>query len=347
MPVYQIKKMFPDVVILPGDYDLYEMFARRMYAIVRRYTPVVEEYSVDECFADITGESDPEDIVARIKKTLEQELGVSFSVGLATTKVLAKVASKHDKPSGLVCIALGSERSYLEHLSVSSVWGIGRATAQFLYKNKIETALQFVDQPEWWVSENMARPHYTLWSELRGIPLYAVDAESADLQKSIASTRTFRPPSMEKAFIFSQLSKNIEEVCARARAQGLAAKRALCFLKSQEFQYRRFEVELVNHTNVPSQILAGVQSAFMSAFRPGILYRATGITLSNVRADSIQQGDLFENTERRVSETDVYTVIDRLEHKFGKHTLFLASSHASLSRTHQPRRLGIPYLGTV
>ena len=102
MPVYQIKKMFPSVVILPGDYDLYEMIAHRMYAIVRRFTPVVEEYSVDECFADITRELAPEDIAACIKMTLEQELGVSFSVGLATTKVLAKVASKHNKPSGLV-----------------------------------------------------------------------------------------------------------------------------------------------------------------------------------------------------------------------------------------------------
>ncbi|MEK7531117.1 MAG: DNA polymerase IV [Patescibacteria group bacterium] len=352
MPVYQIKKMFPDVVILPGDYDLYEMFARRMYAIVRRYTPVVEEYSVDECFADITDmqtvlKKTYEEIAASIKESLESELGISFSVGLAVTKVLAKVASKYQKPSGLVCIRENTEREYLERVSVGSIWGIGRATAQFLYKNKIETALQFIDQPEWWVVEHMARPHQKLWTELRGTSLYVVDPESSDLQKSIASTRTFRPPTTDKSFIFSQLSKNIETACARARSHGLIAKRALCFLKSQEFQYRRFEIELVNHTNIPSQILAGVGSAFEKNFRPQVLYRATGVTLSNVREDTIQQGDLFENTERRISETNVYEVIDTLEHKFGKHTIFLASSGQSFGRNRRRRMIGIPYLGTV
>jgi nucleotidyltransferase/DNA polymerase involved in DNA repair len=346
MPVYQIKKLCPSVVILPGAYEFYEQIARRMYAIARRYTDVVEEYSIDECFAEVF--EDPEMVASQIKHTLESELGVSFSVGLATTKVLAKVASKHNKPSGLVCIPAGTERQYLENLTVGKVWGIGPATASMLNRAGIVTAQQFVDQPEWWVSENLAKPHRAIWSELRGVSIYDINVDAQTANKSIASTRTFKPSTADRASIFSQLSKNIEEACRRARAQGLRARHIYCFLKSQEFQYLRFEVMLHAPTNIPSEVLNAVRPLFEKEFRHGVEYRATGVTLSGVCATSVTQGDLFGADLKAESGGRVYDVLDAIADKYGKHTLHLASSMTAL-RGHiaLDERLPLPYLGEV
>src|SRR5688572_1335216 len=100
-----VRKLCPDAIIVPSDYESYSLFSKRMFEIVRRYTNLVEEYSVDEAFADITGLRRPlrgsyEDIARRVKEEIEKDLGITVSVGLSVSKVIAKAASKHRKPSG-------------------------------------------------------------------------------------------------------------------------------------------------------------------------------------------------------------------------------------------------------
>ena len=99
MRLADIRKVCPEAVILPSDYETYSLLSTRFFAIVRRYTPEVEEYSIDECFADVTGLRRPlrmsyVQIAERIKQDLDTELGFTFSVGLAPNKVVAKIASK-------------------------------------------------------------------------------------------------------------------------------------------------------------------------------------------------------------------------------------------------------------
>src|SRR5256885_14875760 len=109
MRLFDIKRRCPDAIILPSDYETYSLLSQRLFAIVRRYTPEVEEYSIDEVFADLTGLRRPlrmsyEQMAAKIKRELDTELGFTFSVGLAPNKVLAKIASKGQRPSGLTAI---------------------------------------------------------------------------------------------------------------------------------------------------------------------------------------------------------------------------------------------------
>src|SRR5882672_4091030 len=129
MRVSEIKKLCPDAIIVPSDYKTYSLLSMRLFAIVRRYTPDVEEYSIDECFADLTGLRRPlrmsyEAMAAKIKHDLDTELGFTFSVGLAPNKVLGKIGSKWQKPSGLTAIPGSRIHQYLEHLPVEKVWGI-------------------------------------------------------------------------------------------------------------------------------------------------------------------------------------------------------------------------------
>ena len=110
MSIPEIKRICPNMVHLPSDYETYSLYSARMFSIVRDYTNLVEEYSIDECFAELTGLRRPRRmsypaITAAIKHDLEVKLGMTFSIGLAPTKVVAKLASKWQKPSGLTVIS--------------------------------------------------------------------------------------------------------------------------------------------------------------------------------------------------------------------------------------------------
>src|ERR687887_824534 len=147
MRLFEVKRLCPEAVILPSDYETYSLLSTRFFAIVRRYTPDVEEYSIDECFADLTGLRRPLrmsylKIAERIKKELDAELGFTFSMGLAPNKVVAKIASKWQKPSGLTAIPAKELHRYLDKLPVQNVWGIGPQTTALLTKHGVTTALQ-------------------------------------------------------------------------------------------------------------------------------------------------------------------------------------------------------------
>jgi DNA polymerase-4/DNA polymerase V len=116
-----VKKICPDAVILPSDYETYSLFSLRMFAIIRRFTPDVEEYSIDEAFADLTGLRrnfhGPYSMIARkMQETVEKELGITVSIGVSLSKVLAKVGSKHKKPRGITMMPGREIHHYLGKL---------------------------------------------------------------------------------------------------------------------------------------------------------------------------------------------------------------------------------------
>src|SRR3989441_11428617 len=222
MRLSEIRKLCPEAVILPSDYETYSLLSKRFFAIVRRYTPDVEEYSIDECFCDLTGLRRPLrmsyiQIAHRIKEDLDTELGCTFSVGLAPNKVIAKIASKWQKPSGLTVIPGPSISQFLTDLPVGTVWGIGPQTAALLGKHGMHTALQFARKSELWVKKLLTKPFYDIWQELNGrsiLPLLTAEKTS---YQSIQKWKTFTPPSPDRDFVFAQLSKNIENACIKAR----------------------------------------------------------------------------------------------------------------------------------
>ena len=239
MRLDEVRKLAPDAIILPSDYETYSLFSERMYEIVRRYTPTVEEYSIDECFADLTGmrrvnKMNYRDMAHAIKQELMVELGISFSVGLAATKVLAKVGSKWKKPDGFTVMPLNDVPKFLAKTPVGNVWGIGPNTGAFLEKFGIRTALDFAQKEESWVRVKTSKPILELWHELNGRSVLELMTEKKTGYQSIAKTKTFTPPSRNEDFIFSQLSKNIENACIKARRSRVPGRKyALATMTSE------------------------------------------------------------------------------------------------------------------
>lgn len=372
MILSEVKKICPDAVILPSDYETYSLFSERMYAIVRRYTPAVEEYSIDECFADLTGlrrslrMSYPQ-MAEKIQQELEVELGMSFSIGVAATKTLAKVGSKWKKPAGLTIISMRDSSQYLKQLPVQTIWGIGHQTAALLNKYSVRTAYDFARKDEAWITRHVYKPYYETWQELNGKVAYELDVTGRETYQSISKTKTFTPPSKDPAFIYAQLSKNVENACIKARRWDLSAPTIFFFLKTQDFRYHGYEVALPFPTSNPIDILREIKKYFPKVFKKQSLYRATGITLINLRERGSTQLDLFGSVKESEGVKRVFESTDKLAARYGKHVVFLGSSLKAMQFSNhlgdrgdeaertkmlfrgesKRRRLAIPMLGEV
>ncbi len=339
LPMHIVRQICPEVIVVSGDYRSYGIFSARMVAIVRRYADVVEEYSIDECFADLGGLRKSEEetlaLLDSLRNALRKELGLTFSLGVAPTKVLAKIASKHRKPFGLTILPEDKIGEFIKDLPIGKVWGIGRATAESLRPKGFQTVGQFAALSESYVDATFSKPLRWIWRELRGESLSRVRNGSREEHKSIAKTRTFCSPTSDPALLYSELSKNVERACYKARKYGLAAGEISFFLKTTEFRYHTAEVKLPQRTAAPEEILRAVQKNFPQIFLKGLRYRSSGITLRSLRSFTSLQGDLFgEGRELRALER-VHRTADGLSKKFGRSAIFLASSFAARMRAPQ------------
>jgi len=332
VPLHEARKICPGLIVLPSDYETYSLFSRRMFAIMRRFTPDVEEYSIDEAFSDITGmrralHSSYEGIALQMKETIERELGITVSVGLSITKVLAKVASKYKKPAGMTVIKGRDIAQYLNDLPVGKIWGIGPATTNYLAKMGIRTALTFAQLPEKTVRAKFTKPGVEIWQELRGESVYPVLSEEKSSYASISKTKTFVPPTSDAGYLFAQLMRNMESACIKARRYALAPKKIEVFLKKQNFDLAGSAAALSRPCACPLEFSDVVRDLFDACYHPCELYRATGVMLLDLVADGNLQYTLFDNPVQAEKIKDLYGVADELGQKFGKHTVHLGSSH--------------------
>jgi nucleotidyltransferase/DNA polymerase involved in DNA repair len=168
-----------------------------------------------------------EAIASRIKEDLERELGLTFALGLAPTKVVAKMASKWQKPAGLTIIPGTALHEYLIQIALEDVWGIGPQTTAYLTQFGFKTALDLARQNELWVRQKLTKPHVEIWHELRGTSVIPLQTEAKHDYQSLSKMKTFTPPAADRAFLLAQLSKNVENACIKARRYH--SKRAACF----------------------------------------------------------------------------------------------------------------------
>lgn len=335
MPIFRVKKEFPSVIIMPGDYKAYVNYSNMMFEIVRRYADDVEEYSIDECFADLTGldktlKLSYKQIAERIKKEINEELALSVSIGLAPTKVLAKVASKWVKPNGLTIIESEIAPDFLQTFPIEKIWGIGPKTSELLKSRDIKTAGDFAQKNFAWIKENLSKPYEEIWEELNGIRVLEIDPNLKTTYSSIQKTRSFHPATNDKNFLLSELSKNIEGACAKARHYKLVPQKISFFLKTKDYVFSVFSLNLPAPSSSPEIIISLVYEKFNEVYKKDILYRTTGVTLQNLIENQPIQKDLFGGSDQTEKFDLIHEQIDLLESKFGKNMVYLASTQKAL-----------------
>lgn len=346
MRLGEVKKVCPEAVILTSDYEKYNLFSFRLMAILRRFSPAVEPYSIDEAFVDLTGLRRPfhasyEELGLKIKRAVRDELGLSVSVGISLTKTLAKVASRHQKPDGFTVIPGRQIHRYLARLPVGEVWGIGPNTAAWCAKLGIYTALDFARKDSEFIKRHFSKPFYEIWQELNGIPVYPVNPQGKTTYLSISKARSF-PPTTDRLTILGHLSTNLEDACFKARRYQLTAGRIVLFLRSQEFEEVAVELKLSTPTAYPLLLTPFFEKGFNQLFQPGVLYRQTGVILTHLIPTNRIQPSLFDDPVRLEKITRLYQAVDRLKFQEG---LTVITDGLALNTPPAPAdRLPIPVL---
>ena len=154
MPMRTALRLCPDAVRAPVNFSRYREVSRRVMAIFREYTPLVEPLSLDEAYLDVTASvvlgRDAVDIARQLRNRVKEELGLTISVGVATSKSVAKIASDIGKPDGFKVVPPGSERAFLEPLPVGRLWGVGPKSVERLNAEGIHTIGDLASQTDEW-----------------------------------------------------------------------------------------------------------------------------------------------------------------------------------------------------
>ena len=331
MRLWEAQKICPQLICLPSDYETYSLISKRMFEIIRRFTPTIEEYSIDEAFAELSGlrrlhRMGYADIAWKIKETVQKELGFTVSVGLSASKTLAKIASKEKKPDGFFVLRASELHLFLPKVALERVCGFGPNTVALLTKQGIRNVWDYVSRPEAWAQHLLGKIGVELWHELRGEAVYPVVTQEKEDYASISKTKTFTPPSSEKDFVKAQLVRNLESAFIKMRRYKLRARNVCIFLRDQEFRSSGIEGAFDRSTASTLDAVNLVSDLFERIFSPGTAYRLTGIVLSKMEVDRITQYDLFDDVPKIESLKRVDKVLDGVNALYGKHALHLGTS---------------------
>lgn len=323
MPCWEIKKQFPTVIIAHSDYKLYHLFSNKMFEIMKRYSPIVEIYSVDEGFADLKGLDKPLkmtyfEIGEAIKSEIENSLGITVSIGISTTKSLAKIAANLNKPSGLCIFPENSTEELLKKTDISKVWGIGYRSAPKLRRFNINTAFDYAKSPESFIRKFFPKPFYEIWLELNGKSIFKVDPSPKREYKSITKSHTVTPATNEKNVLWARVLEHVEKAFLKARKYNYKVGRVFIYLKTQKFNYQGIEIKLSEKTPFPLLIRRELKSGFEKIYKSNNLYRATGATVYDFSETDAGQIEMFpKKPELNKKAEKVYPLFDERKVDFG------------------------------
>lgn len=327
MPLHEARKIVKDLICLPSDYETYSLYSKRMFSIMREFTPEVEEYSIDEAFADLSGiekhyNTNYEDIARQMKAAIQSQLGLTVTVGLSTSKTLAKIASKHQKPNGFTHIPLDNLANFLPYVPLERVCGFGPSSVKKLESKGVYNVWEYSQKPEAWAQKLLGKIGVELLYELQGKAVYGIVKEEKTDYDSIGKVKTFTPASTNRDFVRAQLIRNMESAFIKLRRYSLRVKHVAVFLRRQDFSSTGAEAGLERPTASLKDVFPTVMQLFDRIFERDVPYRLTGIVLAGLEKDRAAQHTFFEDTTQSEKRRAVDAVIDQASARYGKHQLY-------------------------
>lgn len=346
--LHEARRMCSDLIVLPSDYETYCLYSKRMFNIMRRFTPLVEEHSIDEGFADLTGmrrvfRTSYLEIARQMKAEIHRELDITVSIGLSLSKGLTKLASKHLKPNGLTAVAGHKIHRFLPRVPIEEVWGFGPNITAFLRKQGISTAYDFAMMSEAWAGGKLGKTGREIWNELRGVSVIPVTTEEKTGYATISKCKTFTAPSDNRDFVCAKLIRNVESAFIKVRRHRLRARMLYVALRKKDFDQRGVEAALNRATSSPQEVMPLVKTMFDRLYEPGVEYRATMVVLGKLEEDRVEQFELFEDRLRIEKMRMASEAIDEISGRYGKHALAMGTGlylplHRVTDRDEQPLR---------
>jgi DNA polymerase-4 len=317
MPLRTAGRLCPHAVYLEGHHAKYSEWSDRVATILAKFSPIVEMVSIDEAYLDLSGterlHGPPLAATDSLLRTITRTTGLPCSGGLATTRLVAKVASDQAKPRGLLWVAPGSVARFLAPLSVRKIPGIGAVTERALRALSIETVEQLAAQPLDKLEKVFGQWGTALYRKARGGDSYefVIDAEP----KSISHNHTFGEDTDDTAQLAAMLSHLSQKACKRLREAGLAARTLTLTIRYAGFDTYTRSKTLDEPAQLDSDIFAVFQNLFREHRDPRRKIRLLGVSLGGL-THGAEQLDLL-SAERRAKLEKLTRATDLLRDRFG------------------------------
>ncbi|MGB3250761.1 MAG: DNA polymerase IV [Tabrizicola sp.] len=328
MPMFQALKLCPEAVVVKPRFSAYTEASRAIRAMMEELTPSIEPLSLDEAFLDLTGTArlhgaPPAVLLARLTKRMEDELGLTGSIGLSHNKFLAKIASDLDKPRGFSVIGKAETEAFLKPKPVRVIWGVGQATQTALETAGIRTIADLLRWDRADLGARFGSMGDRLWHLARGLDTRRVNRD--EKLKSISKETTFFEDTSDPDLLDGHIWRLSEQVADRAKAKRLSGRTVTLKLKKGDFQLVTRRHALTDPTQLTDRIYRAARDLFDHARTTGP-FRLIGVGISDLapedQADLSQ--DLLDPEARRRAATERAT--DAIRAKFGAEAIIQGRS---------------------
>lgn len=326
MPAFQAKKQFPDAIYISGNLALYGEISARVMSVLRDFSPIIEVYSIDEAFVDLSGlrmlyKMNYLEMAKEIKRQVFKKVGISVSVGVSCTKTLAKLASeKAKKSNGVYRIGFREITKELKNTEIIDIWGIGTNTASLLNKYYVYTGEDFVKLNDNLIKKIWGKKGLELKAELIGESVYSI-IEKSPLPKSIQKTASFASFTSDINYVKSSMNYHAHRACKKLRLMGLKSNLVEIMLRTKDFKIITAKAVLNEHTDFEFEIFSAIENLLPQIFNDFIVYRSSGIILSGLTSADKTQLSLFSDINNIEKNQNLSKAWDKIEQKYGRNKL--------------------------
>ena len=319
-PVSMALRKCPELVCVPGDFALFETCSRAFKKICASYAPVMESFSIDEVFLDMSGTEkiypDPVKLAHEIKDRIREELGFTVNIGIGTNKLLAKMASDFEKPDKVHTLFPAEIPTRMWPLPVRDLLFLGKASEQKLIKAGIKTIGEMAHYPETEIQRLLGeKTGHQLYEYANGRDDSPVRGEREEAKGYSAET-TVEEDIVTYEQAFSLLLAQCDVVAARMRKDSKKCSCVSVTYRMLDFRTRSHQKKLGNPTDVTEEIFAQVKNLLYECWQCQPL-RLIGVALTDLTSDGFWQISLFENSQDHEKQKKVDSVVDDIRKKFG------------------------------
>lgn len=326
-PYFMAKKEHPDCFYITADHEYYAEVSHRVMSVLKDFSPYVQIYSIDEAFVDFTGltklyNRNYRDLAVYLREKILTEADIPVSIGVSSTKTLAKLASDKAKgiEGGVYLIGKKKIRRELKNTKIEEIWGIGRRLTAGLKRCGILTALELVNRTDNWIDAKIGINGIEMRHELLGEMVSPVSNRER-IPKSIQNTRAFGIFTSDFNFIKGELNRHIHTSCRKLRSYDTKCLQVGVMLRTKDFKVYYTKKDLPAPVNFELEISETAMKLLDEIYNPGILYRSTGVVLGKIGERNVEQLNLYSDTAADIKKERLAKCFDRLEAKFGKNII--------------------------
>ena len=343
MPLRTAAKMCPQAIFVDGHPSRYREYSHKVLQVLGQFSPRVEMVSIDEAYLDMSGterlHGPPMRAAQALHDAMKQETNLNCSIGIGTSRLVAKICSDQAKPNGSMLVIPGCEQEFLAPLDVRKIPGVGKVTEKKLNDLGIKTVGDLAGREEAWLKEVLGDWALTLSGKAHGLDAgawFQGEIGDEDDAKSVSHEHTFNEDTGDQEKLETMLARLSEMVCRRLRENGLHARRVQLKLRYSDFSTLTRARTLEHTTQLDVEVFHVIRELFRSNWKKGRTIRLLGVQTA-MFGDAEPQLTLLDEQQGEERMRKALSAADRMRDKFGESAISLASGMTAKfrERTHE------------